>query len=100
MKHAIWLLVSAGCVAHTPSTSSTAGETFDEFKAHTYRETWAGGMYIVDGDTPIANDKQLYEFWEGLQQGGLIVDTVGGSDDRWDDLAKLHLTYCVDGSFG
>ncbi|MDB4958421.1 MAG: hypothetical protein JWO36_5990 [Myxococcales bacterium] len=94
-------IVVSGCaVSGDAQLSSTQGESYEEFKANTYRETFPGGMYIVDGDTPVANDKQLYEFWEGLQQGGLIVNTVGGNDDRWNDTAKLNLTYCISNGFG
>lgn len=28
-----------------------------------YREPFAGGKYIVNGDTPIVNEKQLHEFF-------------------------------------
>jgi hypothetical protein len=41
-----------------------AALTFDEFKGTVYREPFEGGKYIVNGDTPIANDKQLLEFYE------------------------------------
>ena len=57
-------------------------------------------MYIVNGDTPIVDDKALYEFWEGIQQGALIVNRVGGADDKWSDSQKLNLTYCISNNFG
>jgi hypothetical protein len=75
--------------------------SFAEWKAQAWVETWAGGAYIVDGDTPIFNDKQLFEAWQNyVSQGGLIVNTVGGADDKWDDAQKLDLTYCVSDDFG
>src|SRR5688572_26970790 len=37
-------------------------KTFEEFERSVYREPWSGGKYIVDGDTPIADKKQLQEF--------------------------------------
>lgn len=80
--------------------SSTSGLSFEEFRAQTFREPWAGGHYIVDGDTPIANDKQLYEFWERGVQGALIIRNAGGRDDRWNDSQKLALTYCISNNFG
>jgi serine protease len=89
-----------GCVVGDPTTSSTAGVSFEEFKAQTYRETFAGGSYIVNGDTPILDEKALYEFWQSLQQGNLIVDNNGGTDSKWNDTEKLNLTYCVSNSFG
>ena len=39
-------------------------KTFEEFERSVYREPWQGGKYIVDGDTPIADKKQLQEFFE------------------------------------
>src|SRR5262249_40435510 len=38
-------------------------KTFDQFKATVYHERFAGGKYIVNGDTPVLNDKQLEEFF-------------------------------------
>ena len=59
----LFALPAAGCaVADGPSTTSTAGESFEEFEANTYREPWDGGVYIVNGDTPIVDEKALYEF--------------------------------------
>jgi serine protease len=81
-------------------SSTDDGPTFEEFRAQTYREPWEGGHYIVDGDRAIADDKSLYEFWEGLQQGGLIVNKNGANDDKWNDTQKLNLTYCVSNAFG
>lgn len=37
-------------------------KTFEEFKAQTYKEPFEGGKYIVNGDTPILNEKLLQEF--------------------------------------
>ena len=37
-------------------------KTFQEFKAQTYKEPFEGGKYIVNGDTPILNEKRLQEF--------------------------------------
>jgi serine protease len=81
-------------------SSTQDGPTFEEFRDQTYREPWEGGHYIVDGDRPIADEKALYEFWEGLQQGALIVNKIGSQDDRWNDTAKLNLTYCISNNFG
>jgi hypothetical protein len=35
--------------------------TFEEFEASVYREPFPDGVYIVNGDTPIANEKLLRE---------------------------------------
>src|SRR5262245_37502286 len=39
-------------------------QSFEEFKAGTYKEPFAGGKFIVNGDTPIASEKLLREFYE------------------------------------
>src|SRR5665647_3204282 len=97
---AAWQL--GGCMVgeDEPQVSSTQGESYEEFRAATYQEPWESGHFIVDGDTPIPDEKQLYEFWAAQTQGGLIVNKIGNTDDRWNDTAKLNLTYCVSNSFG
>ena len=35
-----------------------------------------------------------------MQPGALIVNRVGGGDDKWTDTQKLNLTYCVSNDFG
>jgi serine protease len=92
------LLVSA--CATEPGLGSTGGISFADFEARTFHETFAGGEYIVDGDRPIENEKQLYELWQSFQEGALAVNTIGGTDDRWDDQAKRHISYCVNNDFG
>ena len=97
---AAWQL--GGCMVgeDAPLLSSTDGESFEEFRAQTYQENWEGGHFIVDGDTAIADEKTLYEFWEAQVQGGLIINKVGQQDDRWNDTQKLNLTYCISNNFG
>jgi serine protease len=83
-----------------PNTSTNQGPTWEEFRASVYQEDFEDGHFIVNGDIAIPNEKQLYEFWESLQQGALIVNRIGGSDDKWGDTAKLNLTYCISNNFG
>src|SRR5688572_25561605 len=98
---AIIIFGAGACAAGgTEQHSSTASETFEEFVQDTYREPWEGGHYIVNGDVAIPVDKQLEEFWGELQQGALIVNRVGGNDDKWNDTQKKNLTYCVSNNFG
>lgn len=92
------LAFAAGCEVGVESYGSSAGETWESFRARTYREPWAGGHFIVDGDVPIKDEKQLHEFWSRLEQGALSVNT--GGDDRWSDAEKHALTYCVSSDFG
>jgi serine protease len=84
--------------------------TFEEFEATVYKEPFAGGKYIVNGDTPIVDRKQLEEFFEqqirnepapppdGMVE--LIVHQVGGLDAVWNSVQKTTLTYCVSTGFG
>jgi serine protease len=98
MVAAAWQL--GGCTEEAPATSTNQAPSWEEFRAGVYQETFEDGHFIVNGDVAIADEKQLYEFWESLQQGGLIVNRVGGSDDKWNDTQKLNLTYCISNGFG
>jgi serine protease len=82
--------------------SSSPDMTFEEFEAQAYREPWEGGVYIVNGDEPVLNQKHLREFYDRLytSDGALIVNRVGGGDDRWSDTAKLNITFCISNGFG
>jgi serine protease len=93
-------LVGCATGGDTETLSSTESETFEEFRDNTYRENFEGGVYIVNGDTPIVDDKALYEFWESQQQGALIINKRGTGDDRWTDQQKQSLTYCISNNFG
>jgi serine protease len=91
-----------GCTGDVgPDTSSTDFQSFEDFEANTYKEDFEGGVYIVNGDTPVVDKKNLYEFWESLYGAqALIVHTSGGTDAKWSDSQKLNLTYCVSNNFG
>ncbi|MEJ7602488.1 MAG: M57 family metalloprotease [Kofleriaceae bacterium] len=97
---AVTLLASCATSGDEDTLSSTAGPTWEEFRAQTYQEPWEDGQFIVNGDTPITGEKNLREFYDSLMQGGLIVNRVGSSDDRWNDTAKLNITYCISNNFG
>ena len=81
---------------------SAPAMSFEEFEAQTYREPWEGGLWIVDGDTPIVSHKLLREFYDQVFNGdnALIVHRAGGVDARWSDSQKLNITYCISNSFG
>ncbi len=92
-----------GCVVGEdtePQTSTNQAPSWEEFRAGVYQEDFEDGHFIVNGDIAVPNEKQLYEFWEGLQQGALIVNRRGGADDKWSDTAKLNITYCISNNFG
>lgn len=87
-----------GCVDQ-PTLGSTAGMSFEEFKARTYREPGTG-LYIIDWDTPVSGDDALREVWEATQQGALAVYSINGQDIKWDNTQKKNLTYCISNNFG
>lgn len=81
--------------------------SFEEFKGIVYKEPFEGGKWIVNGDTPIAEEKQLQEFYEKNvkpSQPGMtaafVINTIGGLDDKWNPAQKKQLTYCVSTTFG
>ena len=83
--------------------------SFEEFKRDTYKEPFEGGKYIVNGDTPVFNEKSLREFFDkkvknkGIDMGTdvpeLIVHQVGGLDAIWSQFEQRNLTYCVSPKF-
>jgi len=86
-----------------------AGRTFEEFMATVYREPFEGGKFIVNGDTAIASEKALREFFETNVRNRstcpddnceLAIYVVGGLDAVWGATDKHRLTYCVSTQFG
>ncbi|MEX2490205.1 MAG: matrixin family metalloprotease [Nitrospirales bacterium] len=80
------------------------GKTFEEFKTQTFKEPFEGGKYIVNGDTPIMDEKHLKEFFDRIQGRAmphmLTINTVNGQDTAWNSVEKRQLTYCVSTTFG
>ncbi|HEU0037431.1 MAG TPA: Ig-like domain-containing protein [Kofleriaceae bacterium] len=88
-----------GCALDQPvEYSSTAGMSFEEFRAMVPRETGTG-YYVVDWDRVLKNDQELFEFWGSLEQGALAIYNTG-TDIKWDDTQKKNITYCIGASFG
>ena len=87
-----------GCVEQ-PNLGSTSGMSFEEFRARTYREPLTG-LYVLDWDTPVSGDAELYEIWEATQQGALAVYNRNGTDIKWDATQRKNLTYCISNNFG
>jgi hypothetical protein len=78
--------------------------TFEDFKETVYKEPFAGGKYIVNGDTAIVDDKRLKEFFDTEVKPPaptlLILNMVSGMDTVWNQDQKRKLTYCVSDGFG
>jgi len=105
--------ISSGCSADAdPGTGDAfedvdvAGLTFEEFKARAYKEPFEGGVWIVNGDEPVATEGELEEFYLRLigetvvESGSLIVHQVSGADAKWSDAQKTNISYCVSTTFG
>lgn len=101
----VLLAAAAGCNGggKNPEAEGPTGTnfgSFEELEARTYREPHSG-VYIVSGDTPIANRDDLRKFWDRYQQNGaLTLHQEAGVDQKWDDVQKLQLTCCVSQDFG
>jgi serine protease len=101
MRTELLLPLLAACNIAGPNLSSTEKPTFEEFEAATYREPWPGGVYIINGDTPVSGKKALREVWERMfANGALTVHHPGSVDAKWDRVTKRALTYCVSDEFG
>jgi hypothetical protein len=90
-------LAVGGCTTRTDHIgSSQERPSFGQFAASVYQEPWRNGLYIVDGDTPIADMQGLYAFYNKLYGAGeLIVHQVNGVDAKWNSTQQHQLTYCV-----
>ncbi|MEZ4363765.1 MAG: M57 family metalloprotease [Kofleriaceae bacterium] len=102
------LLGAAGCGTDEPMTL-----TYEEFRAQAAYDAETD-TYVIDGDQLVENEAQMRQMYErflasvnavesGLRtvQQGLIVNTVGGADDKWNASQAANLTYCVSSkSFG
>jgi hypothetical protein len=58
-----------------------------------------GGVYIVDGDTPVADEAGLRAIYEDIYEKNLAINVASGAVDSWDG-DQLNLTYCVSRAFG
>ncbi len=94
-----------GTALASPALATTDSEipSFQEFHASTFKDT--DNQYIVNGDEPVTDTADLREFYDSMvaprtTPEGLVVNTVGGVDDKWSDSQVRNLTYCVSTKFG
>ncbi len=100
-----------GCSSSEPEVL-----TYEEFKARAYQEPDTG-FYVTNGDELVETEEQMQALYQsfldsvadaadreaglGTVSQGLIVNTVGGADDKWAASTAQNLTYCIDKvSFG
>ncbi len=107
---AITLAAGALALSVLPANSATeygSAPSYQEFRASTFVDT--DTQYVVNGDEPVSTDGKLRQFYDSMVgdkhtgkqlEGGLIVNRVSGSDDKWSASQALNLTYCVSTKFG
>jgi hypothetical protein len=87
--------------------------TYDEFKAQAYQEPETG-VFILNGDELVETEEAMAALYDSYLQSvadaadregglatiqqGLIVNRVGGADDKWSASQALNLTYCISSS--
>jgi hypothetical protein len=76
--------------------------TWEEFLASSYQEPWQDGVFVVNGDEPIADVKKLREYYDQIYapDGALIVHQAGNADAKWDAVQRKNLTFCISENFG
>ena len=96
-----------GAALASPALATTDSEipTFSQYHASAYQD--ADRQYIVNGDEPISTTGDLKAYYDRMVHGseeameeGLVVNTVGGTDDKWSTSQVGNLTYCVSTKFG
>ncbi len=99
-------MVLAGCNGFDAESQVSSGDevsqgtSWEQFLSDLYQEP-ESGIFIVDGDTAIEDEKQLREFYEqNVQQGQLAVHRNGTTDAKWTATQRKNLTYCVSTTFG
>ena len=88
--------------------------TYDQFRAQAYHDPETD-TYVVNGDELIETDQAMHDAYSAyvdsvaataepglsVSEQGLIVNLVGGRDDKWDATSAGNLTFCVSqSSFG
>ena len=90
--------------------------TYDEFKAQAYQEPDTG-YYVINGDELVETEEAMQSLYDSYLESvadaedraaglseieqTLIVNRVGGADDKWDSATAGNLTYCISqSSFG
>ena len=96
-----------GAALASPALAATESEipSFQEFHASSFKDS--DQQYIVNGDEPVSTTGDLRAYYDRMVGGsekameeGLVVNTVGGVDDKWSTAQVGNLTYCVSDKFG
>ncbi|WP_107767710.1 M57 family metalloprotease [Nocardioides terrigena] len=106
---AVTIGATALLLAGSPSSVAVQAQedvpSFAEFRAATFQDV--GGQYVVNGDEVIADTQELRAYYDRMvgsrkdtDEAGLVVNTVGGVDDKWSAGQVANMTYCVSTAFG
>jgi hypothetical protein len=90
-----------GCSEAGFGSNNDGVPTWEEYLASSYQEPWQDGVFVVNGDEPIADIKRLREYYDELYggEGALIVHQSGNADAKWDAVQRRNLTYCISENF-
>jgi hypothetical protein len=105
MKRFVFTLGFASLAACTVGSDALS---YEEFKAHAVLEEETG-IYIMNGDEIIEGEDAMFftyeryleSHYDAIEDGfatteqGLIVNRVGGQDDKWNATTAQNLTYCI-----
>lgn len=101
------LAVGCGALEQPEAVAPAASPTWEEFLSVTYQDE--NGIYVANGDEPFGTLEELQAFyWERIAarpagsskaRQELAVYSINGVDVKWNDSAKLNLTYCVSTRF-
>ncbi|MEJ7598304.1 MAG: M57 family metalloprotease [Kofleriaceae bacterium] len=102
--------LGVGCSSNTTTTDLPETLTYDEFKAQAFQEPGTGN-FIINGDELVESEEAMQSLYDSYLQSvsdaadradglatiqqGLIVNRVGGVDDKWSASAAQNITYCV-----
>lgn len=112
LRTSIPLAILCGAVAACASGGESPNIlSYEEFKAQAYHEADTG-MYIVNGDELVEGEQAMrdaYDLFMGsaleaaapgvsTTQQDLIVNRVGGADDKLSSATAANFTYCISSS--
>lgn len=107
LKHSVCCLAGLallGCGVGTPDDAD-APLSYEAFKSRVYVEPDTG-VYVLNLDEIAETEDQVRDAYlryldsrhEGVKRDGLIVNTIGGVNDKWSATAARNITYCVSSS--
>jgi dual-action HEIGH metallo-peptidase len=101
------------CACASSSSPTPDVLTYEEFRAQAYQEPDTGA-FIINGDELVADEDAMRSQYEsyldsvqaaidheaglGTVAQDLIVNRVGGKDDKWSTSAAANITYCISSS--